>query len=746
MTPKIMVNNVPVLASSPVQWALRSGIKPVIMEYDMSVQQFNNFKSGLGTVNGITLKISLENNKTLEIRNLYYVGNSVGTNPHIKRIMVADRRWLWNRHVIYRKYNIRRHVGVKRLTTIDVRELQETAPEVRYAKYSVKATQMGNVEKWTAKEIIEDIIKEMVAYEKKYNSKAGNYVFRGEFKKDIPVENFMLDDSGDTALNKALALIAGSDVFVGYDGNIIIYDKSSNDERTAEDSLLKGISRGGAMMVNFGNLEMIDKSFLRPKEVRVMFRREIEVRFDHTEAEGETVAEDENRRDMDNVISLPDWELEIEIKGKKIKQAQGTWMKIGTVLNEWNLEAQGLGGVVAEFSLAYLRKAFVPFIDFWSPFLLNGVLTPDRDWAARVASIMMHWRRTFRLNPNWIDRISNLKAYRIATIDQATGQRAPAIAYANYSQLYTERSFYFDLANNQSPSYYSNFPGGLASDTGLIASINNPAPAKVAVLDADQGILHLDFLGDVYRLRENTIPGIIGNQRITSAIQRAKIENIAFDAIGSSQSEIPEIIDGTIDCKHITTVILTVISASPNDNRQYHVVVKKPDELEDLPKTMEAKGPPIEVIVGSAIETARIRWLDEKKENIEKLFGVGLTPEAKPDEEITLSREVDELVINRGEAKASGKELYGSLEEIAKAVAYRVYLSLLDRVGGSASVDMRPGMLPRGYIDEISQEINPDGVALTRISSPVEIPELDLFGLMDENSRAVILKLAEVGK
>lgn len=735
----ISINNIPLPASAPFQWALKAGVKPTIMEYDVTENFYAQLVGSISTSNMVKLQVVTDTNQRIEISNLYYLGNSVGSNPYIKKIIIADRRWMWDRHAIYRKYNIRRHAGVKRIAAIDVKELQLTAPVIRYAKYSVQSTGGDNVTKWTAKEVLDDIVNSLVTFEREFNPNAAGYVFRGGFKKDIPVENFSINDSGSSALNKALGLIAGSEVYIDYDGRIIIYDKSDKGETDAENAIASGFISGNTpMMMNFGNMEKLDKSFLRPKEVRVMFHREIEVRFDANESD--PYVPDPDKRYMENVVSIPDWTLDNKV--------QGTWMEIKAVLDLWNAEwLANPNGAVAEFSLRYLRKAFVPFIDFWSPFLLNGVLEPNRDWAARVASVMTHWRRTFRVNSNWIDRISKLKAYRVGTIDRATGQRAPAIAYANYCQLYTERSFYWDIARGGKTSYASNFPVGLESDVTEIASTHKPAPVKVAILDEDQGIINLDFLSDVYRLRENTIPGIMGEEGdilpiavVTSDISMAGVNNVLFDAVGKN-NKIPEIIDGTEAYRHITTVILTVISASPNDNRQYQVVIKKPDELKELP-AMAAYGPPMEVIVGAGIETARIRWLDSRKADIEKLFGIGL-----PDgyDEIKLSKLVEDLVINRGE-DGTPVDLYGSLEEIAKAVAYRVYLSLADRIAGSAAIMLNPGITLRGYLDEISHEINPDGVALTRISSPVDIPELDLLGLLDENTRTILMRVAEVGK
>ena len=110
-THNVSVNDIPLLASSPVQWALKSGVRPVIMEYDISPNFFERFIGSLSQSKDVTLAIKTDKDAEIKVKNLYYLGNAVGPNPFIKRIILADRRWLWNRKAIYRRYNIRRHIG-----------------------------------------------------------------------------------------------------------------------------------------------------------------------------------------------------------------------------------------------------------------------------------------------------------------------------------------------------------------------------------------------------------------------------------------------------------------------------------------------------------------------------------------------------------------------------------------------------------------------------------------------------------
>ena len=45
-------------------------------------------------------------------------------------------------------------------------------------------------------------------------------------------------------------------------------------------------------------------------------------------------------------------------------------------------------------------------------------------WAKIMRLLKGHYRRTFRINQYWRDRIRQLRAYRVSNIDIVTGTRA----------------------------------------------------------------------------------------------------------------------------------------------------------------------------------------------------------------------------------------------------------------------------------------------------------------------------------
>lgn len=709
-----------VLGSSVSGWALRPGVEPSTGLFDLVPDDASSLLSG--PARPVTLRIESENGD-ISISGLYPLHYVAGPNPYISRVLVADRRWMWARQHVLRRYNWRRHIGVKRVVTEGEDPVNfDPVADVAYAPWSLK-----DGKPYTAQQALDDIVEQIEAAEEGFA--AGGFSVE-DFDDAIPIENLEVDEGADSALSRVLDYLPEAQVTVDPDGTARIYSRANG----ADEEIVDGAP---PQLAGSDTLAFVDQRRVRPKEVHVLFSYEAEVRFDHEERDlGWTGEQDPADRVADNVLASPDFALSIG----GTSYAQGTWLNINTAINAWGSPPGRLS-----MSSSYLRKAFVPFMDMWAPMLLAGTRDPDADWISRIAALQQHWRKTYKINRRWIDRIFQLNAYRVSTIDPATGTRAPAAAYANYALVYSQRSMIDDIQESRDLSYVINveaYPEPSGSEPTRLSAMR-PAPATVSILDHDQGIVRLDYRTDQTRMHQMILPGNIANIPSGDMADRGR-KAIAFNAVFESASlqNIPQLTGN-----HRVTFVLSAIPASPNTDQQLYRVVVKPDEVASLLPGNLAEGlgagdgPVMEVRIGVGRETARVAWSDRKSELIEDLFGVTeLSDEAAQD-----LGGIESLIINRGEQSAVGNA-GASVDAIAQAAAARVYAEFTDRWQGDTQVGGSYDAKVDGFLDELVHQTDSEGNVTTKIRTGSQPPRFDFRTILPGDVRAILMRLALPGK
>lgn len=725
----------PLLLSAPVKWSLKAGTLPHIETFDMAPADAIEVTK---SKKPIELIITPLEGNPVKVQQLWALNILPGERPEISRISVADRRWFWSYGHVLRRYNMRRNIGTKRILNNQGFVVNfDRAPQVAYARYSLKQ----RTRRWSAREVIEDVFGTIAQAEARFTGtgfllKIDNRL--SQKLKGLPVEDLVIDDAGDAAAMRALSYLPEADVYVDYNGDIIVYAKSSGDEKNVIKALLPEV-RGE------GHTDLSKNNMIRPKEIHVLFTRKLELRNDFievTSAQSQTVSENSEsplglRRLMENVIPITDYQLTVpEIDSKPL--AQGTWITVDQAFRAWgNLPLIG-GSVPIDHDL--VQQAFIPQMDLWEALNIAGQ-QPDgkgalRNWAARIAMLQQHYRRTFRINREWMDNLLSIEPYRLATIDPQSGQRGPARAWGDYSIMYTQRSAMRNLALGQRIDYAINksgYPTGASDPYTGVPPLDDSAdvsPAEIIILDADQGIIHIDYRIDPNRVYEMILPSKVDDATMPSGNGRQTSRSITFDSIYAA-SKPPKL---SADMK--IAVLLSATPASPNTSQQLHRIVVKPADVRDLiPSGQqlgldEADGPIMEIRVGAQIEVARIQWKEDKAKEIERAFGV-------VDGEPNLTG----LVMNEG--PSSGNSFGASLNSIARAQAAEIYASLVDHFEGGMTGYMNGGVKPAGWIGEIQHELRPMGETLTRVVIPESIPRLNMMSFLDSNSRQAILHQVE---
>lgn len=749
------LNDVHLLASTNIRWRLARGVDPVVETFQIRSQDVPKLSGAQApAIDGVTLKIESPGG-TSEYKKLSILGFSPSNVPDnfIQNVTVSDRRWTWPYTWILRRFNMRRNAGFRRRASWSGALVNIAsgfiAREVQFHKWSLKNQ---NTE-WKADEALEDMLTAGDALGIDPTDIVKDTYFLKELKK-LRFDDSVFDDAGHNAIRRILAMIPGADVYIDPEGRIHLFSIADGGEAAM-------LNAGGPSIVSGPQVSLVTNEQTRPSQVIVYFTVECELRFDHTEDQTDvsrTVdATGPDPRDMDNVLAIPDPIITLK-NGERF--AQGTWIKFNEYLQTTVINAGR--GLLASLGLTswhrVLRQAVaVPDINLWSSLALAGNTGSGADelaWSARLSAFQTHYRRTYRINKNWMDKILSIRPYLIATIDTTTGQRAPAAVFSDWAIRSSFKAL-VNKANNRDLCYasnYSGYPTGDSLDTG------QRAPAFVDILDADQGIIRINYQVDPFNMADVVFPSKVDNSPCLkiSKSRRDASTPLTFESVAANDNDVP-----ILSANHSVSVVLTATPASPNDKRQLYAVPVDPSEVKDrLPPAMRAgldnaNGPVKEVRVNAGLETARIRWQDEKKLEIEKIFGnqpgvANLADLVINDIPATFGgfvrRAANIFKGAFGGAALGAPQGAASLREIARSIAASIYAAEHDRYMGGRTVTMNSGLRPAGNLGEVTHELQTNGILISTMSLPSKIEPISIFAFMDEGTRQIVLREVQPSK
>lgn len=715
----------PLLNSSAVIWPLRAGVKPVMQAFDMAPDD----ALVLGQKSGpVSLRIQPDEGNPVNVDNLWVMSVSPGTDKFISSVVVADRRWMWSYAHVLRRFNIRRNVGTKRLIANDqIAAVNPTAFQVSYWTWSLNS---GKI--WVTSSVIPEILKavgeaELSKTGQRFGFKIDERI--GDNIKSLPIEDLTLDDPGDQAVMRAMSYLPEGMIYVDYDGTVVVTSRATGDEKGIVQALMPEIA-------GEGHTDLVRNNLVRPKEIEVLFTREVELVFDFVENTldaNQTQVAVGDARVMENVLPSPDYQLTNNVSQARSPIVQGTYITFGEAFNYWG--TLPAGGRNLDHDI--MQRALVPGMDLAAMLLKSGS-QPDNNgaikpWVARITEALSHYRTTFRIAPKYMDRVLSLRAYRVTTIDPQSGTRAPAPAYGDYCWLYTQQTLLKQIKGHNtsdgSPDWIINktaYP-----TNGILDSTAEVSPCLVTVRDEDQGIIHLTYMPNpIYGMNETMLPSQMKLDTMPTADPTNRTRPITFDSVSRSR-QAPK-----LSPAFKLKVLLTAVPAAPNSANQLHKITIKPNDIAQMLPSSEtaglndAQGPKMQIRIGPQIEVARVQWKDDASTELDKCFGIG-------DGEPNLSG----LVINEG--APSDLQNGASLNAIAKAAAARLYATLCDRFEGSMAGYMNGQVRPGGWVSEIQHKLATDGVATTSVIMPSQIPQFSLFSWLDSASRQAIMRLVQ---
>jgi hypothetical protein len=602
---KAYLNGAPLTSLESVGWSFTAGPRPYMRSFEMHE---SHVPGATNPPDDATL--TFESSSGVKIEKLRIVSVMSGSMPMTRAVLVADRRWIWQRQHIARSYNVRRRTG----QTANINNT--TNPKIKH-KIAYTEWSLNGGAPWTPREVLEDILKKIAP---------GEYDI-DDFKISVDIEGLELYDSATYALNRVLRYMPGAKLWVNREG--IIRVTSSIDQ--SEEQVFKD---AGPVMMGTGYPVKMDNSFSRPSKINVLFTRVFELRFDYIEDDDEkqplTVAKNPREEPrLENVVPLPD--LTLKVPGREL--TRGTYIEMSEFLAAIaGSQAQGL----KDIDQATLRRhACMSFGWLARLYGKDSFLAPDLIWRQRIAAIRKSWRIMFRIRREWKDRIRSVRAYRAAVIDVETGTRAPSEAYMPYIMRPTYRTLAKVHHGEKTDAVYQ--VNGYADrlEAGQVA------PASVRVIDEDNGILTVKLFTDAWGESDFLLPG--------------STSTVTTQSGGDLRALFHDI---TLDSGFKMAVVLSCIQASPNDETRLHHETVTPAQAQTFlggdVEIGECNGPEWTIQIKASLDVARFKWDEDLKPAIHASFFDGETENA-----------LDDLMVNRDYirdlAYAAAARIYGRL-------------------------------------------------------------------------------------
>lgn len=702
---KATLAGINLLALDRVGWVFTPGVKPFQRAFLIARDDLDQFKQNAkDAVGGIDLLIDFDNEQpSEEIHRLFFLRQVPTQHPDMAAVWISDVRWQWPYITVLKRYNVKRRTGNKRQISTDTPlvEMQFTTDDQVYAAFSLRPPAYKDI--WLPQDVLLDVLNTVTQF---------TGVDTGvNYANSLTVEGLELDDPGDAAMARVMALIPGTQCKVDRFGVTKLYNSTDGSE-------IKAVADAGDTPIVGSTLpEFVSRSIERPAKIHVHFSCEDELRFDYVE-DATTLSADD--RTMRNVMPLP---TQLNIPGLGTVAA-GTWVEItDTLLSAFAAAFPPItpaGKTLPPLTLQVLRQVWC---NGGYNRYMDCLSNQDPIYTNWLKELRNHYRQTFQINIRWMERLLGILDRRVALIDPLNNAWAPASVYANYALIPSyRRAGKTDGDPTQLAYNRISFPDTSLSAVRAVDLLVNgiKAQAMLKVLgDGQLGIVHVDYFVDNLGNTMGVAPSQLQGYDPSANSDATPITFPLPDA--SVDGPLKVLSHSRLTNGHAVSIIVTGVTASPNDLRQtWDQVVEFRDAVGLLPIAVQAQLPDAtgpELHVHANTRTARFAWSDQggAPQRIERsvLFGD--------------PRDPDRLV--------NTKEVV----DVAKALAASIYSGMIDHLEGELTVPLNPDVELTGRMGSVESMLSPDGIAVTKIRLPApRQPDFDVWSLLPEFVRRII--------
>lgn len=709
-------------------WSWIFGSRPHTRTVELELEKVNALMES-ATRHGSTLILdqSAEGLGVETVEKLTILGARASGSPHTRLLTFADRRWTWIYPTFRRSYNIRRKSGERRLIGEGLpRAAQQELDTIAFATWSLN----NETRRWTGPEALLDVINEVTTFDD------GDEVFAFVDQANISslslvdVEQLELAQRHADALDTAFSYFGFAiDIYIESSGDAVARHRLDDGEfglvgapppvgggtplRTTTRDQVRAAG-AGPPLVGDPLWTVQDRSMERPSGIRVYSARAVELRVDAVEG---AAVDDTNERGR----TPPRWEGVVQAPedmtlsdGRKI--VRGTWISFTDYVAFLATQPRLIKDQPA-ITLKIIREQFLGPVGLmayaWPRIDVGGI------WQRRIGAILGHFRLTLQLQKLWLDRIRNIRVYRVAIEDTVRGARGSSPIYVDHAVWQTARPLE-SLTENDPPAVHQIVRNLLANEAAGPGNIIGtpigdlvPASAVLTLVDEDQGIVKINYLLDI--------------EGKTMRVIRSALDPLSIPTDDFSKKNV-HLNNGILRASHEVSTIVTVSMGAPNDKRQFHVEEVTPAQVAAfVPRVGDGKGPVMEILISSAVSQARFAWDDARDDEIYSAFAAG----GQRDDDLG---EALGIPINKSE-----------LRDVAIAEAARIYTSFVDHVEGTLATGFTPNIRPRGTASSVSVELGagPFGGAVTRIDLPQEPPTRSFDSFLPTGTRKIVRKLVD---
>ena len=475
-------------------WGIIKGANPYItgLTYDVA--------AGIFPKNEMTLEMGGPSD-TLKIKGVYRVEDQE-VSPGIRRVVVADRRWLWQFKTIDGFYNLRRKSG-QFVRYEDYKNFRDAGyAELRFRTFSLNpgdlSSSAGGAEirkPWTALEIIEDILINKLGIKKAD-------VRRDKGVKDngyVPEEFRLIGINASNALEQLFPL-ANVNIYISLDSKIYIYDPYTDQSRFSSAG-----RRDGALNLT--------GQWIKPSKVKVKFIKERERSFSNFD----TTYKLENVIQLPYDITIPEQILPDGTKAANVVYKRGEYCNLKDALSAIHKDGE-------LFYLEAVKKRCRPqllnTLFFESLAERNtGTGTPlvktekDLQMAPWLSAFKRDIFKLWRIPTITVNGATSFSADQSLEIRAETGdvqnpltnQRLPSPVFADWCEVLKR------VALNANGS----FKYGGEKGVNYRFNSEEPAPLLLTVVDPDLAIFRIDFGFDISQMSETRYIGtFVDNQNV----------------------------------------------------------------------------------------------------------------------------------------------------------------------------------------------------------------------------------------
>ncbi len=702
---------------SGVEWALVPGVAPAAIQVEVNraggalifgPDGLGPGKSWIRISDGVNAEVWLK---------LTILSTSPSANPGTILLTIVDSRYTWPYRFVARRYNVPRKspnkVRVGKLADNNNPGAQTQAtgvrPDIVYAGYSLE----NGKDVWTAPKIAVDVL-DIVIGSGEWEDRDG-VISRSK----VPAENWEFNMQGDAAVAKLFSYMGGGiNCYVDDAGKTIVYSTQDlgEDEELNLTEEMTGAQRAAlAPLIGSQFVALQDRVKERPKKVRVLFERQVEIRFDIRE----NASFPPNGTFARNVIPMPEdgtipADKENNVPAREL--IEGTWVTFDTFLEFCKANPAGnLFAASYPLNAGRIQK-------FWLSGALFAYAHNELDrggvWRKRIGYVLEHYRRTYQINSFWRDRIRRIYPYLVSLEDRETGSRAPAPVYQDYCAIHawkpsalkddvTDEEVYRLVQNQYANPDADPDVGGEITSTP--ASDLNKAPARLTVVEQDMGIVQISLVTDFTGLTDRFIRSACDDRAGGKA-------NFGGKKILIQDTKLSAIFEASF--------IVTCAMGAPNDKRRFFAFDRTGPEVDED----AGEGPELEIRVALPRAVARYPWVDANRDKFIERFGSDV-PENEDAKSPLPQLDGDDIPLN-GE----------QLARIADAFAKREYIRFKDHAEGVLTTTYRPFAKIAGNISRVTHNLatSDQGGATTTVELAPTLPGVDALALMPPDVRRMV--------